>query len=182
MACPHVSGVVALGLSYAAQLRRHFTREEFIELLMESSSEIDSYFVGSKKVCYNHTVNYLQSTIDLAKYRGKMGKMVNVAALLNAIEGAGREMHLPDLYLAPAKGNAEKSQTIDLARYFVDGEKKNYTCTVADTSIAKATINGTKLTVTGVAVGITTAVVTVDGETHTIVITVRENANNNGWL
>ena len=29
MACPHVSGVIALGLSYAAQLRRHFTAEEF---------------------------------------------------------------------------------------------------------------------------------------------------------
>lgn len=182
MACPHVSGVVALGLSYAAQLRRHFTREEFVELLMETSSEIDSYFTGSKKVCYNHTVNHLQSTIDLAKYRGKMGKMVNVAALLNAIEGAGHEMCIPDFYLAPAKGNVDKSQTIDLARYFVDGEQKSYACTVADTSIATAEINGTRLTVTGVAVGITTAVVTVDGTEHTIVITVRNNANNNGWM
>jgi hypothetical protein len=182
MACPHVSGVVALGLSYAAQLRRHFTREEFVELLMETSSEIDSYFTGSKKVCYNHTVNHLQSTIDLAKYRGKMGKMVNADALLNAIEGAGHEMRIPDFYLAPAKGNVDKSQTIDLARYFVDGEQKSYACTVADTSIATAEINGTRLTVTGVAVGITTAVVTVDGTEHLIVITVRNNANNNGWM
>ncbi len=182
MACPHVSGVVALGLSYAAQLRRHFTREEFVELLMETSSEIDLYFTGSKKVCYNHTVNHLQSTIDLAKYRGKMGKMVNAAALLNAIEGAGHEMRIPDFYLAPAKGNADKAQTIDLARYFVDGEQKSYACTVADTSIATAETNGTRLTVTGVAVGITTAVVTVDGTEHTIVITVRNNANNNGWM
>lgn len=182
MACPHVSGVVALGLSYAAQLRRHFTRDEFIELLMETASDIDSYFVGSKKVCYNHTVNHLQSTIDLAKYRGKMGKMVNVSALLNAIEGAGREMRLPDLYLAPAKGNTEKAQTIDLARYFVDGENKSYSCVVANTSIAKAVVNGTKLTITGIAVGTTTAVITVDGAKHTIIITVRDNANNNGWM
>ena len=33
MACPHVSGVAALGLSYAAQLRRHFTADEFKALL-----------------------------------------------------------------------------------------------------------------------------------------------------
>ena len=182
MACPHVSGVVALGLSYAAQLRRHFTREEFVELLMETSSEIDSYFTGSKKVCYNHTVNHLQSTIDLAKYRGKMGKMVNAAALLNAIEGAGHEMRIPDFYLAPAKGNVDKAQTIDLARYFVGGEHKSYACSVADASVATAEVNGTHLTVTGVAVGVTTAVVTVDGAEHTIVITVRQNANNNGWM
>lgn len=182
MACPHVSGVVALGLSYAAQLRRHFTREEFVELLVETSSEIDSYFVGSKKVCYNHTVNHLQSTIDLAKYRGKMGKMVNAAALLNAIEGAGHEMRIPDFYLAPAKGNVDKAQTIDLARYFVGGEHKSYACSVADASVATAEVNGTHLTVTGVAVGVTTAVVTVDGAEHTIVITVRQNANNNGWM
>lgn len=182
MACPHVSGVVALGLSYAAQLRRHFTAEEFVELLMETSSDIDSYCVGTKKVCYNHSVNHLQSTLDLAKYRGKMGKMVNAAALLNAIEGSGREMRLPDFYLAPAKGNADKAQTIDLARYFVDGENKSYTCTVADTSIATAEVNATKLTLTGVAVGITTATVTVDGVEHVITITVRNNANNNGWM
>lgn len=182
MACPHVSGVVALGLSYAAQLRRHFTREEFVELLMETASDIDSYFVGSKKVCYNHTVNHLQSTIDLAKYRGKMGKMVNAAALLNAIEGAGHEMRIPDFYLAPAKGNVDKAQTIDLARYFVGGEHKSYACSVADASVATAEVNGTHLTVTGVAVGVTTAVVTVDGAEHTIVITVRQNANNNGWM
>ena len=38
MASPHVSGVVALGLSYAAQLHRHFTAEEFIDLLMDPES------------------------------------------------------------------------------------------------------------------------------------------------
>ena len=33
MACPHVSGVAALGLSYAVKQRRHFKAEEFIEHL-----------------------------------------------------------------------------------------------------------------------------------------------------
>ena len=37
MACPHVSGVAALGLSYAVKQRRHFKASEFIELLKGGS-------------------------------------------------------------------------------------------------------------------------------------------------
>ena len=48
MACPHVSGVAALGLSYAAQLRRHFTADEFKALLCETTTPIDSYTTGLK--------------------------------------------------------------------------------------------------------------------------------------
>ena len=86
-------------------------------------------------------------------------------------------MKLPDLYLAP-----EKKQIIDLARYFIDGENKAYTCAVADEAVATATVSGTKLTVTGVATGITTMTVTVDGVEHVVTITVRNSANNNGWM
>lgn len=177
MACPHVSGVVALGLSYAAQLRRHFTQAEFVSLLKENSDDIDSYFVGSKRYFRNHTVTSNLVSVNLDKYKGKMGKLVNAAALLNAIEGAGHDMKLPDLYLAP-----EKKQIIDLARYFIDGENKVYTCAVADEAVATATVSGTKLTVTGVATGITTMTVTVDGVEHVVTITVRNSANNNGWM
>ena len=177
MACPHVSGVVALGLSYAAQLRRHFTQAEFVSLLKENSDDIDSYFVGSKRYFKNHTVTSNLVSVNLDKYKGKMGKLVNAAALLNAIEGAGRDMKLPDLYLAP-----EKKQIIDLARYFIDGENKAYACAVADEAVATATVSGTKLTVTGVATGITTMTVTVDGVENVVTITVRNSANNNGWM
>ena len=48
MACPHVSGVAALGLSYAAQLRRHFTADEFKALLYQTTTPIDSYMTGLK--------------------------------------------------------------------------------------------------------------------------------------
>lgn len=182
MACPHVSGVVALGLSYAAQQRRHFKAEEFIDLLYSTADEIDSYFTGYKKYTFNSSYNSNLISVDLTKYRGKMGKLVNAAALLNAIEGAGHEMRIPDFYLAPAKGNEEKAETIDLARFFVGGESKEYACTVANTDIATAVISGTSLTVTGVKEGITTATVTVDGAEHVITITVRKGANNNGWM
>ena len=46
MACPHVSGVAALGLSYAAKLRRHFTADEFKALLYETTTPIDDYMSG----------------------------------------------------------------------------------------------------------------------------------------
>lgn len=36
MACPHVSGVAALGLSYAAKLRKHYRAEDFQKLLLHS--------------------------------------------------------------------------------------------------------------------------------------------------
>ena len=41
MACPHVSGVVALALSYAKQLGRTFSRDEFKRMILASASDID---------------------------------------------------------------------------------------------------------------------------------------------
>ena len=49
MACPHVSGVVALGISYATQLRRHFKATELQELLINTTVPIDSYMTGVKE-------------------------------------------------------------------------------------------------------------------------------------
>ena len=39
MACPIVSGVAALGLSYAKELGKTFTREEFTSLLLSSDKK-----------------------------------------------------------------------------------------------------------------------------------------------
>ena len=41
MACPHVSGVAALGVSYAGMLGKRFTREEFTALLLTSVNDIN---------------------------------------------------------------------------------------------------------------------------------------------
>ena len=178
MACPHVSGVVALGLSYAAQLRRHFTADEFIELMRETSDNIDGYFVGEKLSHYNHSSpgSYATKTA-LSQYRGKMGKMVNAGKLLSAIENAGRDMLLPNIYLAP-----DKSVVIALARYFVGGESLKYTCEVADATVAEATVDGTELVVKGLREGFTTLTVTVGGVDHVVNVTVRKGANGNGWM
>ena len=39
MACHQVSGVIALGLSYALQQRKHFKAQEFIDLLYSTATE-----------------------------------------------------------------------------------------------------------------------------------------------
>ena len=178
MSCPHVSGVAALGLSYAVALRKHFTADEFVELMHSSSDNIDGYFVGDKLSHYNHSSpgSYATKT-SLSQYRGKMGRLVNAGKLLAAIENNGREMRLPDIYVAPGK-----SSVIALARYFVNGESLEYSCNIADGSIAEATVNGMELVVTGLKEGFTTLSVTVEGTVHTVNVTVRKGANVNGWM
>ena len=49
MACPHVSGVAALGLAYAAQNGKKYTPSEFKALLLSSVYGIDDYFTDSKR-------------------------------------------------------------------------------------------------------------------------------------
>ena len=179
MACPHVSGVAALGLSYAAKLRRHFKAEEFIELMYSTATDLDHYFTGEKLSHYNHSSpGALPTKTALAQYVGKMGKLSNAAALLNAIADAGSPMKIPNIYISP-----EKTATIDLAQYFVNGETLTYTGSVADESVATVSVSGTKLNVTGVKNGATQlTVTTADGTKHTVAVVVREGANENGWM
>ena len=49
MACPHVSGVAALGLSYALAKGRHYTVDEFKSMLLTAVNDIDSYIIGGTK-------------------------------------------------------------------------------------------------------------------------------------
>lgn len=75
MACPHVSGVAALGLSYAVKQRRHFKASEFVELLKSSTKPLDSWYnTGEVKAYYrNHISSGASATrVELSKYVGKM--------------------------------------------------------------------------------------------------------------
>lgn len=49
MACPHVSGVVALGLSYALKLGKTFTYEEFLSMIFTSVNNVDFYVETCEK-------------------------------------------------------------------------------------------------------------------------------------
>ena len=174
MACPHVSGVAALGLAYAKQQGRHFTWEEFRKLMYESAEVIDSYFEGEKLYYMRHTsAGATPIKMNLAEYRGKMGRLVDAGALLKAIEGGGRDMRLPNIYLAP-----EQSVTLPLAKYGV------VDATVAESensAIAEVEVVDGNMRVTAKSVGQTKVMVVADKE-YTITVTVREGASDNGWL
>ena len=175
MACPHVSGVAALGLAYAKQHHRHFTSEEYRELMFETARDIDSYFVGEKTFYMNHTsAGAVPIKINLADYRGKMGRLTDAGALLKAIDGSGRDMRLPNVCLAP-----ETETTLRITDYTTDSVTS---VTVANTNIAEATLSGDLLTIKAKNVGQTVLSVRCGAEELRATITVREGASDNGWL
>ena len=177
MACPHVSGVAALGLSYAAKLRKHFKAEEFIAMLYDSATPIDQYMTGTKQY-KKYVIDLFESapmmSLDMNAFRGKMGSgQVNAYGLLKAIEGSGVDMTFPNLYVAVG------GQTTAVPSMYMDGN--SFTVTVNDSSVATAQIVDGKMIVKGLKAGQTEASVT-GGRTDKFVITVREGANGNGWL
>lgn len=183
MACPHVSGVAALGLAYAVKQNRHYRAADFISLMKKSVKDLDSHYQnGATKTYYmNHTtVGASPETIELSKYIGKMGAgLIDAAQLLNGIQNKelSSEMKLPNMYVG-----IEKTTSLNLAAYFA-GKTEGYSCSVANTSVASATVDGKMLIVKGLAAGSTTLTVTAaDGTSQTVVVTVRKSAGNNGWM
>ena len=183
MACPHVSGVAALGLSYAVKQNRHYRAADFISLMKKSVKDLDSHYQnGATKTYYmNHTtVGASPETIELSKYIGKMGAgLIDAAQLLNGIQNKelSSEMKLPNMYVG-----IEKTTSLNLAAYFA-GQTEGYSCSVANTSVASATVDGKMLIVKGLVAGSTTLTVTAaNGTSQTVTVTVRKSAGNNGWM
>lgn len=74
MACPHVSGVVALGLSYAKKQGKKFSVQEFKQLILASTKDIDQR-IASQSTSY-------------AKYYHQMGTgAVDAWSLMMHIDG-----------------------------------------------------------------------------------------------
>ena len=81
MACPHVSGVVALGLSYAKKLGKNYTYDEFLAMIYSSVNNIDYYIETSKKK--SNGIDF-----DLTKYWQAMGTgAIDTWRLYMQIEG-----------------------------------------------------------------------------------------------
>jgi subtilisin family serine protease len=183
MACPHVSGVVALGLSYAAQLRRHVKAEEVKELLYSTARPIEPFWnTETPKQFYKFVTDLSQvhlSSMNLNNYKGKMGHgQVDAYAFLQAIAGAGSDMTFPNVYVAVGG-----TSTLVPSMYFKNGDALTYTVTIENGSIASCeSVNG-KFVFKGLANGQTAASVKAsNGETASFVITVRNSAAGNGWL
>ncbi len=183
MACPHVSGVAALGLAYAAKTNRHYRAADFVALMKKSVKELDSHYGnGATKTYYmNHTtVGASPEIVQLSKYIGKMGAgLIDAAKLLNKIKNKefSSDMKLPNVYVG-----IEKTVSLNLAAYFA-GQTEGFSCSVANGSVASASLDGKTLTVKGLAAGSTSLTVTAaDGTHQTVVVTVRKSAGNNGWM
>ena len=183
MACPHVSGVAALGLAYAAKTNRHYRAADFVALMKKSVKELDSHYQnGATKTYYmNHTtVGASPEIVQLSKYIGKMGAgLIDAAQLLDNIKNKelSSDMKLPNVYVG-----IEKTVSLNLAAYFA-GQTEGFSCSVVNGNVASASVEGKTLTVKGLAAGSTSLTVTAaDGTRQTVVVTVRKSAGNNGWM
>ena len=113
MACPHVSGVAALGLSYARKIGKKFSREEFTALLLTSVNAIDdlnkNFKEGYSKFYYENGKKVL---VDMGPYRGMMGTgVIDAWKLLMNIEGT------PTMQVR-VLGADEKAERYALQDYF----------------------------------------------------------------
>ena len=188
MACPHVSGVVALGLSYAAHRKIHVKAKDMIQLLYSSVYKTpegkdpfkECWDFDNPKVYYKYVSDLgpnHKKNLNLNDYVGKMGHgQVNAYNFLNAIAGenVGTPMKFPNVFV---KVSAVKKYDPTL---YMNGT--TFTAEVENDLIAKVTCEGTKVMVEGLSAGQTRASITNGTETHEFVITVRANAGEIGWL
>jgi hypothetical protein len=112
--------------------------------------------------------------MNLADYRGQMGRLADAGALLKAIDGSGRDMRLPNICLAP-----NTLTTLNLADYITE-EAANVE--IVNEAIATVTLEGNTLTISAKSEGQTSLTITTEnGTKHYATITVRAGADN-GWL
>lgn len=101
MACPHVSGVVALALSYARKLGKTFDRDVFKDMIITSANDLDQHLKGVKTYANGTTLN-------LAPFYHKLGTgSIDAWLLMMQIEG------IPCL-----QAEIGKNQWLDLSSYF----------------------------------------------------------------
>lgn len=84
-ACPHVSGVAALGLSYAKKLGKRYTAEEFRSMLLSAANDIEPHLTGVISI---PTATGGVKRIYYSNYRGKLGAgYIDAYKLLLQIDG-----------------------------------------------------------------------------------------------
>ena len=84
MACPHVAGVVALGLSYAKKLGKTYSRVKFQEMVLASANDFEAQLNSTSSY-----KNYKTSRkLELSKFRKQMGTgSIDAWLLCMKIEG-----------------------------------------------------------------------------------------------
>ncbi len=180
MACPQVSGVAALALSRASKLRKHFKAEDFISLIEQSGRNIDDNFFGVKTYClyFNDAGEKNFEKVSLDKYRSKMGTgIIDARRLLDLVSGeeAGAAMRIPNFTIA-----LDQTLQHNIGQYFVQ-QGMEFAVSVADSSVATASVDGSIITINGIKVGSTTINITSNsGVDQTITVIVRNTTQS--WL
>ncbi len=104
MACPHVSGIAALAISYAMDLGITLELKELKDIIVSSVQSIDPYLSGFKQT--------IEGSINLGSYNNKMGTgLIDAYQVLMAVRGT-RSIPIPwgeEVY-------------IDISKYIGDGK------------------------------------------------------------
>lgn len=156
MACPHVSGVAALGLSHALQQGKKFTQKEFVAMLLTSVNDINGYCTGSRPYI---TDAGTIGTLDLSRFKNKMGAgYIDAFQLMMQIRGitalpvtVGKQVLLDMTpYLGDGKLNMRvvkaEIDPADKARLGITSDPKVFsnkitlTCTKSGSAIIRVTL------------------------------------------
>ena len=108
MACPHVTGVAALGISYALKLGKKYTVDEFNSMIVSSAKDVDGRInnFSTKTIVYDSGATY--KTLKMSDYYHRMGSgCIDAWSLMMKIEG------VPCSLVATGS-----TQWIDLSPYF----------------------------------------------------------------
>lgn len=110
-ACPHVSGVAALGLSYAKKLGKRYTADQFRSMLLSATNDIEPYLTGEIKLETQSGNSVKVYNVKYPNYKNKLGNgYIDAYKLLLQIDGTP--------YTIVKCGTTSE---IDLAPYFGDG-------------------------------------------------------------
>ena len=125
MSTPHVSGVAALGLSYAKQLGKTFEPDEFRSMLLASVNDIDSHLTGTKTyIPYTDSATGIgyDGLMKMDTYKGQMGiGMIDAFKMLMAVRST------------PAVTVGQNKATkISLGKYYGDVARLTYKLSVSD--------------------------------------------------
>lgn len=128
MACPHVSGVVALGMSYALKIGKKFSREDFVSRLLSSANDIDIHNTSSTMKLWvdtywnSSTESWKQEykSTDVFTKKGRMGTgAVDAWKFLMALEGTPTFMTTPSrkltLNLSEVLGDDYAKYTMEMS-------------------------------------------------------------------